>query len=387
MIKHRKKRANRHFLVFLGIMIFTATFITAILPITDIPVYAEGEQYDLVYDPNGGTGTMDNITVTNGDTYYFPECTFTPPSKKIFDHWKMTGSDGIHIPNTPSGHIVIATNNLSEGKIKVTAYWKDAPQAVVTTKPQGKTLTYNGTGQALVSAGEAENGTIIYTVGNDDTTVPDTGWSNVIPTRSETGTYYVWYRAKGNAGFAYSDPECTTATISDKDPVKVKGVSLSTEKLTLKPKESGQIRAIIDPENATDQIVSWNSGSENIAKIASDGRECTVTAVSAGKTTVTVTTEDGQKKAVCTVIVENKPDPGPDKCTISFDANGGKGEMDGQTVDKGADTQLNRNNFTREGYSFNSWNTKPDGSGNSHDDCDTVNVSEDLTLYAQWKKK
>lgn len=73
-------------------------------------------------------------------------------------------------------------------------------------------------------------------------------------------------------------------------------------------------------------------------------------------------------------------------CTITFEPNGGKGDMDDQTVDKGVRTQLNKNKFTRSGYSFDGWNTDPDGDGTGYEDKDYISVQKDITLYAQWER-
>ena len=75
----------------------------------------------------------------------------------------------------------------------------------------------------------------------------------------------------------------------------------------------------------------------------------------------------------------------PQEITISFDANGGEGTMETQTVKIGEDTALSANQFTREGYDFTGWNTKADGTGEKYEDGATVNLSDDITLYAQWQ--
>ena len=61
--------------------------------------------------------------------------------------------------------------------------------------------------------------------------------------------------------------------------------------------------------------------------------------------------------------------------------------MEPQTVDKGVRTRLNRNSFTRRGYSFDGWNTRADGKGTGYDDRDHVTVNDNITLYAQWEKE
>ena len=70
--------------------------------------------------------------------------------------------------------------------------------------------------------------------------------------------------------------------------------------------------------------------------------------------------------------------------TISFDANGGEGSMDPQTYEEGKPRALALNLFVRAGHSFRGWNTKADGTGTAYGDGDTILVTSNLTLYAQW---
>ena len=77
--------------------------------------------------------------------------------------------------------------------------------------------------------------------------------------------------------------------------------------------------------------------------------------------------------------------PPTPKVTVTFDANDGEGTMEPQTVNAKTDTALNANSFTREGHDFNGWNTVADGSGTAYVDKATVSLTEDTTLYAQWK--
>ncbi len=71
--------------------------------------------------------------------------------------------------------------------------------------------------------------------------------------------------------------------------------------------------------------------------------------------------------------------------TITFNANEGSGEMEAQTVNSGEDATLTANAFTCEHYSFTGWNTEADGSGTAYADGAIINITEDITLYAQWK--
>ena len=75
--------------------------------------------------------------------------------------------------------------------------------------------------------------------------------------------------------------------------------------------------------------------------------------------------------------------------TVSFDNNGGTGTMATQTFTYNVAQNLTSNTFTRAGYTFNGWNTKSDGSGDSYANSQSVkNLASTngatITLYAQW---
>ena len=76
--------------------------------------------------------------------------------------------------------------------------------------------------------------------------------------------------------------------------------------------------------------------------------------------------------------------------TVNYDANEGEGttlpSTSGvQDVNGNALVTLAQNNFTKDGYTFDSWNTKADGTGEKYPAGGEILVSENTTLYAQWK--
>ena len=71
-------------------------------------------------------------------------------------------------------------------------------------------------------------------------------------------------------------------------------------------------------------------------------------------------------------------------CTVTFNANGGEGEMFPQTFASGKEKELNLNFFTREGYTFEGWATSADGDV-VYTDGETIKVSKSMTLYAVWE--
>ena len=76
----------------------------------------------------------------------------------------------------------------------------------------------------------------------------------------------------------------------------------------------------------------------------------------------------------------------PTTCIVTFDPNGGEGEMEPQKLQKGEETPLNPNTFTREGYTFAGWSTSSTSTYASYDDGEAVARSYDTTLYAVWKR-
>ena len=80
---------------------------------------------------------------------------------------------------------------------------------------------------------------------------------------------------------------------------KVTEVKLDKDSLTLDVGGSENFAATITPSNATNKNVTWSSDNQNVATVE-NGK---VTAVGAGKATITVTAEDGNKTATCAVTV------------------------------------------------------------------------------------
>ena len=83
----------------------------------------------------------------------------------------------------------------------------------------------------------------------------------------------------------------------------VESVSLDKASLELTEGDKATLTATILPENASNKNISWTSSDEKIATVSANGE---VTAVTPGKATITVTTEDGNKTAKCEVTVNKK---------------------------------------------------------------------------------
>ena len=80
----------------------------------------------------------------------------------------------------------------------------------------------------------------------------------------------------------------------------VSGISLDQTSLTLQPGDKSPLVATVEPSDAKDASVIWESADTSIATVDENGN---VTAISKGSTTITVTTKDGDFKATCKVTV------------------------------------------------------------------------------------
>ena len=74
--------------------------------------------------------------------------------------------------------------------------------------------------------------------------------------------------------------------------------------------------------------------------------------------------------------------------TVTYNANGGSGMMTdpNSPYAYGATATVLTNGFTRSGYTFTGWNTQADGKGTSCKAGDSINVTGNIVLYAQWSK-
>ena len=96
--------------------------------------------HTVVFDANGGAGTIASGTVANDGgyqgKYYLPECTFTAPAGKAFDHWEVNCGEETYELAYDEGKLFFSApyiwNENDVKEITVTAIWKELPQHTVT---------------------------------------------------------------------------------------------------------------------------------------------------------------------------------------------------------------------------------------------------------------
>ena len=150
-----------------------------------------------------GTVTYGAPTVNLSSTYYadgakVEDGKLILPIQK--NDVKTTGSVG-------TVTVVIKSTNYEDITLTVNVNATDKLVPTVTA-PTANALTYNGTEQALVTAGKTTGGTMLYRLN-------DSKWSEQIPTAKNVGKYTVWYKVQGNAEYADVAEQSLTVTVSN----------------------------------------------------------------------------------------------------------------------------------------------------------------------------
>lgn len=119
-----------------------------------------------------------------------------------------------------------------------------------------------------------------------------------ITAKITTGTTNVTVYAEGNP----SIEKTVQVTVND-TTIHPEAVSISENSATMTVGETKQLTATVTPEDAYIKTVKWSSNNISAVKVDENGM---LTAVGAGKATITATTVDGNLQAECEVTVENK---------------------------------------------------------------------------------
>lgn len=93
-------------------------------------------------------------------------------------------------------------------------------------------------------------------------------------------------------------------------PIEVTGVTLSQKTMTLDIGAEKTLTATVEPENATDKTVRYNTSDREVATVSSTGDVRIVTGVGPG--TATITARAGEQSATCTVTVREPEPPEPE---------------------------------------------------------------------------
>ncbi len=262
---------------------------------------------------------MDGDEIVQVQTVYTGEVFSLPSvSDNDFDGWYSSqGGRGKHYTEgkelnsdlTLYAHYRTEIISVSLNADRIALYTGDKAQLITTVLPAGAKTTYRW-------SSSRETVAIVDQSGHVTALAPGT---SRITVKIENG----------------QKASCVVTVKDVAGAVKVAGIQISDTSKSIGVGKTFTLTARVQPKNADNTNVSWKSNNPLVAKVTNAG---TVTGISAGKTDIIVTTEEGGYTASCNVTVKeegtsggggepvnpDKPEPSDDPDTPKYD-DGGEG--------------------------------------------------------------
>lgn len=129
------------------------------------------------------------------------------------------------------------------------------PDAIINVAPVANTLTYNGSAQALVTAGSATNGVVVYKLEGGE-------YSTNVPTGTNAGNYKVYYKVVGDDGYNDTAEVCVDVVVAKANAV------LTVEPTANTLVYNGEVQSLVIAGEATNGVVMYKLDSgEYLANI------------------------------------------------------------------------------------------------------------------------
>ena len=261
------------------------------------------------------TPTVSSITVSptsatldiNDTQQLTATVSVTPSSADNTVRWSTSDANVATV--TPTGLVtavgqgtatITAASNLDNTKSATCTITVNAPAAPIPVTdislPATATVGIGATTTLTVSYTPADANTgkvVTWSSANENTATVD---ASGVVTGVAAGTVAITATSTTNASITAS---CNVTV----QAIAVTGVSLNKVSTTLQVGAKETLTAIITPSNASNQNVTWESSMPSVATV-NNGQ---ITAVSAGSTNITVTTQDGNHQASCAVTVSAAP--------------------------------------------------------------------------------
>ena len=195
-----------------------------------------------------------------------------------------------------------ATNNCNAAT--ATADFAIAKADPAVEAPTAKTLTYTGSALELVNAGSATWGTMYYAVTTASTAPTDENlYTTSIPTATDAGTYYVWYKVTGDANHNSTEAVPVTATISPVDKAKLETAITTAETYYNSIKDNAVFASVAETLKKAIDTAKASVDNKNVTASEVEGQITAINAAvdTAKKEAETVSKEEADKAAAKTV--------------------------------------------------------------------------------------
>ena len=244
----------------------------------------------IVFDGSAGTvyGSVtlqDDLEIKSGETLTVPNGSKLDCNEKLSNNGTINVEDGGTVSGRLNDGTTLTTPSISQ-------------------QPQSTTVTEGSTAEFSITASDAQT----YQW-QRKATYTESEWENISDatttsyTTAATTTNMNGYQYRcvvtGSGGVSVISQTATLTVQAKPASVPVTGVTLDKTTLELFTGGSATLTATVQPDDATNKNVTWQSDNANVATVE-NGK---VTAKAAGTATITVTTEDGCKTATCQVTV------------------------------------------------------------------------------------
>ena len=162
----------------------------------------------------------------------------------------------------------------------------------------------------------------------------------------DSGLYYMWlYFSGDNVKDVYG-----CIFVDNLEEVALEGISLPNT-VEIEAGKTRKITLTYNPSTATNKFVTWTSSNEDVVTVDNAGN---ITAKKEGSAIITVVSEDGNKKATCTVTVTNAKDSNSNNNNANKDNNSDDNKNNNTNT---ANDNKNNNTNTSNGNKTNNDNT------------------------------
>ena len=220
-----------------------------------------------------------------------------------------TGSEWEDISNATTASYTTAATTTDMSGYQYRCVVKSASGVSVISQTATLTVQAKPTYTVTVNASPTEGGSVKVNGSGTSATVTANSDVTLTATANEGYRFTGWMEndQRVSTDATYTFKATGDRTLTAKFEKKVTGVTLDKETLELYTGDTATLTATVEPSDAANQNVTWQSDNANVATVQNG----TVTAVGAGETTISVTTEDGSFTATCTITVEKPYTPPP----------------------------------------------------------------------------
>ena len=247
----------------------------------------------IVFDDKNGTVygnvTLDeSLTINQGETLTVPDGSKLDCNNNLTNKGTILVETGGTVSGNLSGGTGVTTPSITAQPTDQTVTEGQSATFTVEASAGSETPTYQWQQKTAASGSDwtdiSQETSASYTISSTTTSMSGNQYRCVV--KSASGVSVI--------------SQAATLTVQAKPAsVPVTGVTLDKTTLELFTGGSATLTATVQPDDATNKNVTWQSDNANVATVQNG----TVNAVGAGEATITVTTEDGKKTATCKVTV------------------------------------------------------------------------------------